>query len=551
MGGTPPHSPPRQSPGCVVIVDDVPDNLQLLTRTLRQHGYQVRAAATALMGLATIQAEPPDLVLLDLMLPDLDGWEVCRRLKESPETADIPIIFLTARNQTRDVVRAFQVGGVDYVSKPFQVEELLARIRTHIRLRRAECERARMERRLHETQKLESLVSLASGVAHDFNNLLTVILGNAELVRMELPLGSPVQDLLKQVESAGQRAAELCRQMLAYSGRSRFRVETLDLNVLVREQADLLRHVLPARGVLGLNLAPSLPPFQGESSQVRQVVTSLVHNACEALPDGIGSVTVSTTLCQASKDMLAAGYLAPDLPAGDYLCLEVRDDGCGMPAETLTRVFDPFFTTKFVGRGLGLAAVLGIVRGHKGSIQAQSAPGQGTCFRVLLPASPIPAALVRPPLPDKETGRQGDKETEVAVSLSPCLLVSLSGSGVPGSILVVDDEEEVRHLTGLLLEQAGYAVLRAAGGREALAYLSRSASAIRLVLLDLTMPEMDGAETFQAIHQAYPELPVILMSGYTEQEATVLFATGLAGFLQKPFQSPTLLAKVRQTLPQV
>ncbi len=503
-------------------MDDIPDNLQLLTRTLRQHGYQVRAAATGGMGLETIQAEPPDLILLDLMLPDLDGCEVCQRLKQLPETADIPVIFLTARNQTQDVIRAFQVGGVDYVSKPFQMEELLARIGTHIRLRRAEVDRARIERRLHEMQKLESLAVLAGGIAHDFNNLLTVILGNAELVRNDLPLNSPAQGLLQQVESAGHRAAELCRQMLAYSGRSRFFLETIDLNTLIREQADLLRHAVPSRGTLRFQLAPTLPPFQGEVSQIRQVLTNLVHNAGEALNEGPGTVTVATSSCQTDKARLATGYLTPDLPEGEYIVLEVSDTGCGMTPEVMARVFDPFFTTKFLGRGLGLAAVLGIVRGHKGSIEVESTSGKGTCFRVLLPASPVPATTFSSH--------------------------NLHKPRQPGAILVVDDESGVRQLTGLLLEQAGYCVILAGGGQGALDRLKQPEQPIRLVLLDLTMPEMDGVETFRLLHQAYPDLPVILMSGFTKQEATVRITSGLAGFLHKPFQSPALLAKVREVL---
>ncbi len=510
--------------GCVVIVDDVPDNLLLLTRTLRQHGYQVRAAATGMMGLETIQAEPPDLVLLDLMLPDLDGCEVCRRLKEQPRSADVPVIFLTAHNQTGDVVRAFQAGGVDYVSKPFQMEELLARIRTQVRLRRAERDRARMEQKLYETQRLESLAILAGGIAHDFNNLLTVILGNAELVRMDLPAESPLVGLVRQVESAGNRAADLCRQMLAYSGRSRFRLEAIDLNVLVRDQAELLRPTLPARADLRLELAPRLPPFQGEASQVRQIVTNLVHNSSEALKEGVGTITLRTSSCQATREMLAEGYLSPDLPEGEYVSLEVADDGCGMTPETMRRVFDPFFTTKFVGRGLGLAAVLGIVRGHKGSIQVQSTPGQGALFRVQFPA--------------QETGVRKPS----FLTPDSCLLTP------KGSILVVDDEEGVRLLISLLLEQAGYSVIPAAGGQEALAQLTQPEQAIRLVLLDLTMPELDGVGTFHAIRQARPDLPVILMSGFCEQEATVRFGSGLAGFLQKPFQGPVLLAKVKQAL---
>jgi len=512
------------TPGCIVIVDDVPDNLQLLMRTLRQHGYKVRAAATGAMGLETIRAEPPDLVLLDLMLPDLDGYEVCQQLKQNPETAKVPVIFLTARSQTSDVVRAFAAGGVDYVSKPFQIEEILARIDTQIRLRRAELDQVQIERRLHETQKLESLAVLAGGIAHDFNNLLTVILGNVELASQELPTDSTIRPLLAQIESASHRAACLCAQMLAYSGRSRFRSETLDLSATVRDVAEVLRHTLPPRAALRLQLEPLLPPVQGDASQIQQVLTNLVLNSGEALPDGSGTITVTTSSCLADKNMLQAGYLAPDLPAGEYVCLEVSDTGSGMTPETLARIFDPFFTTKFVGRGLGLAAVLGIVRGHGGTIQVESTLSAGSRFRVLFPAVPVTSAAskVTPP------ATPGEREQ--------------------GKILVVDDEEMVCRVTTYVLENAGFSVARASGGREALLLL-RSGQAFRLVLLDLTMPEMDGAEVFEEIYRLYPRLPVLLLSGFSEEEATRrITSPGLAGFLQKPYQGSELVARVNAIL---
>jgi two-component system, cell cycle sensor histidine kinase and response regulator CckA len=524
---------PKRPQGCIVIIDDVPDNLQLLTRTLRQHGYQIRAAATGAMGLETIRAELPDLILLDLMLPDMDGYFVCQQLKEQPETAKVPVIFLTARNQTSDIVRAFGAGGVDYVSKPFQMEELLARIDTHLRLRWAELDRAQIERRLHETQKLESLAVLAGGIAHDFNNLLTVIQGNAELAGQHLSAeGFSEQDrgmlspLLEQIESASHRASGLCAQMLAYSGRSRFRLDNLDLSALVRDLADLLRHTIPARASLRLQLDPKLPPLLGDAAQIRQFLTNLVHNAGEALRQGAGVITITTSSRHADKSELAAGYLSPDLPEGEYVRVEIRDDGHGMTPEVVARVFDPFFTTKFVGRGLGLAAVLGIVRGHLGAIQVESTPGVGSCFRVLLPAG---------------------TSTAPVVSTSPANLPA-SERPEQGAVLVVDDEEAVRGVTGRILEHAGFRVLLANSGREALHQL-QSGQAIGLVLLDLTMPEMDGAETFQEIHRLHPDVPVILLSGFSEAEATSrVNSPGLAGFLKKPYQGSELIARVKSVL---
>ena len=249
----------------------------------------------------------------------------------------------------------------------------------------AEEERQRMETRLRETQKLESLGILAGGVAHDFNNLLTVILGNTSLVETDLPEDSHARPLLQQVVSASWRAADLVKQMLAYAGRGQFVVSRVDLNVLIREMRDLLRTSLSRLVRFRLDLAESVPTILADPSQLRQVILNLVSNGAEAIGEQTGEVRLATGVLHAKRDDLARMYLAPELPEGDYVFLEVTDTGCGMDEATREKIFDPFFTTKFLGRGLGLAAVVGIVRSHQGAIQAESQPGQGSTFRVLLP----------------------------------------------------------------------------------------------------------------------------------------------------------------------
>ena len=249
----------------------------------------------------------------------------------------------------------------------------------------AEAERLDLERELLESQKLESLGVLAGGIAHDFNNLLVAIMGNAGLATIELPDDSPIRPYLVEIEEASQRAADLARQMLAYSGKGRVAADGVDLTAVIEELAHRLPVSLPPRVEVVLELSPSLPLTRGDASQVRQIVMNLVLNAGEAIGDATGTITVATAVVNATSRDFAACVLAPELQPGRYIRLDVIDDGCGMDAETMKRIFEPFFTTKFVGRGLGLAAVLGIVRGHRGAMRVESAPGRGTVFRVYLP----------------------------------------------------------------------------------------------------------------------------------------------------------------------
>jgi PAS domain S-box-containing protein len=251
------------------------------------------------------------------------------------------------------------------------------------------------EEQMRNAQKLESLGVLAGGIAHDFNNLLVGVLGNASLALTELPDHSPARQFVKDVETSAQRAAELTRQMLAYSGRGKFVVESLSLSQVVREMTQLLGRVISKRARLSLHLREDLPPIVGDATQVRQVVMNLITNASDALLGEPGLVTARTGTIHADARLLAGTYLNEELPAGEYVYLEVTDSGVGMDAATRARIFEPFFTTKFTGRGLGLAAVLGIVRSHKAAIDVTSEPGCGTTFRVLFPAS---AAIAEVPL---------------------------------------------------------------------------------------------------------------------------------------------------------
>ena len=391
-------------------------------------------------------------------------------------------------------------------------------------LKQAERERRRFEQHLQQVQKLESLGVLAGGIAHDFNNLLVGMLGHAGLALSELPAGSPLCDRLKQIETCALRAAELTNQMLAYSGKGRFVVEPTDLSLVVREMSNLLGTAISKGAQLDLHLAESLPAMSADRTQIRQVVMNLITNASDAIGAGVGTITVTTGTMAATREYLAQAYTSGSSEAGEYVFLEVRDTGCGMDADTQQRIFDPFFTTKFSGRGLGLAAVLGIVRGHRGVVRLESAPGKGTTFRILFPASGGVAAHAQP-------------------AAAPV------GARKQARVLVVDDEPSVRAIAREALTRAGFNVFVAEDGAGAVERLKDEEHSIDAVLMDMTMPGMTGVEAMRAMRQLVPGLPVVLTSGYSEQEAQERCAGDtFTAFIQKPFAPSALVAKINEAV---
>lgn len=391
--------------------------------------------------------------------------------------------------------------------------------------KRAEEERLKFERKLLETQKLESLGVLAGGIAHDFNNLLMTILGNASLALLDLESNTPARQSIAQIELAAQHAADLTRQMLAYAGKAPFIIQTVDLNAVVEEMTPLLQVSIPKSAALRYNLAPELPPVEVDAAQIRQVVMNLVINAAQALGSKNGLISITSGVQFADQAYLSETYLAPNLREGQYVYVEVSDTGSGMDAETRSRIFEPFFTTKPTGHGLGLAAVLGVVRGHNGALKVYSEEGRGSTFKCLLPAAvgTVTGAL---------TGQQSTMKWR--------------GSG---TVLVVDDEASVRAVAARILEHYGFNVLVAADGPDAIEIFREQAERIVCVLLDMTMPQLDGEAVFRTVQQIKPGTRVVLMSGYTEQDVTVQFAgKGLAGFLAKPFTVDELRSKLREVL---
>jgi two-component system cell cycle sensor histidine kinase/response regulator CckA len=390
----------------------------------------------------------------------------------------------------------------------------------------AEEERAKLQAQILHTQKLESLGVLAGGIAHDFNNLLMGVLGNASLAMLEVPEKSAAREYIVQIEKSGRHAAELTKQLLAYSGKGQFVTEPVHLSVLVEDMAQLLRVSISKKVTIRSSLDNRMPCIDADPVQMRQVVMNLITNASEALGDRGGVVHIRTGVAEATRSYLSGAYLAEDLAEGTCVYLEVSDSGCGMDEETKSRIFDPFFSTKFVGRGLGLAAVLGIVRAHGGAIKLYSEPGRGSTFRVIFPAvEAAPRKSSTPPPAKPSSARQSR------------------------TILVVDDEEDVLAVVKSMIESLGHSVLLARNGRECLRIFKKHSRDIALVILDTTMPVMDGEETFRELKKLNPAVPVILSSGFNEVEATRRFVgKGLGGFLQKPYEIVELRKKLKKLL---
>lgn len=386
-------------------------------------------------------------------------------------------------------------------------------------------ERRQTMRAMHRTQKMESLGVLAGGIAHDFNNLLVAMLGQASLAQVHLTPDHPAYPHLHKAVQAADQAAGLTRQLLAYSGGGQFTINALNLNTLIRESIDLLRVALPKQIVLQLVLDDELPLIEADTAQMQQVMMNLIINAAESIGEQPGTILVQTAVYHITdKENNYGRYTNQPLMPGPYVCLHVKDSGSGMTRETLSKIFDPFFSTKFTGRGLGLAAVLGIVRGHQGGLQVLSAPNEGTVFELLFPVS---SATVEAPTV---------KPTEVETAVS-------------GLVLVIDDEAAVREAVSDILELEGINVLTAANGDAGIALYQAQAEAINLVLLDLSMPGKSGHDTFEALKQLDPNVRIMLSSGYSEADATRGFTSPpLVGFLQKPYRLDTFLQRLKKHL---
>ena len=431
---------------------------------------------------------------------------------------------LEAGAASLDEVSLLQPDGScrDYLVQAFPVEDAadpcLGAIALDITARK-EAERSELR---HRTR--ESLCLLAGGISHDFNNLLGAMIGHVELARMEVGDTDPVLARLQAIEDLITRASGLVEQILAYAGRGRYQAQTLDLNRQVEEVARVLRSSLGGRTCLDWEPAPALPPMEGRLAQIQQLIVNLVVNAAEAVNPVNGLIAIRTASRTLGLADLHRDFPGQALQPGPHVILEVADNGQGMRADLKDRIFEPFFTTKSGGRGLGLSAVQGIVRSHGGGIQVVSQKDRGTTFRLAFPA----AAGAVPALPGAAPGE------------------AFRGTG---TVLVVDDEQALREVAVEALQGMGFETLEAANGLEALQAFHAHPEGIRLVVMNLTMPRMDGEQAFHELRRAGLKAPVILSSGFDEEEALRRFqGRGLAGFLQRPYRYPSLVAVVRAAL---
>ncbi len=651
------HNEVLQMP--ILVVDDVHDNRELLEELLLGEGYkEILSASSGAEALEILETRPDvGLVLLDLMMPGMDGYEVCQRISENAQTSHIPIIVVTGGALRRDeaLLKSFERGAMDFLPKPVNEVELFGRVKSALLLCRERVEnrektaallesqqryelavngvndgiwdlnleadqvyyspqwkrilgyedqelpnmmsvwentvhsedhprvmaaiqdhwqkrtpyyasehrlrtksgeykwvfsrgraiwdrngkvvrmagsttditqRKSLENQLRQSQQLESIGRLAAGVAHDFNNLLTAILGHATFMQLQLPQNSVLHPCLENIQKASLRAADLCKQMLAYAGQGSFSIEQTDANDLIHDTVDLLKVSISKKASLAIDLHPDALLIKVDIAQIRQVVMNLVLNAAEAIGDRSGHIQVRTRVASPSAADLKEAVLATAEVRSRYVRIEVTDTGCGMDQETIDRIFEPFFSTKFAGRGLGLSAVLGILKAHDGLLRVTSQVGGGTSFQVFIPLMEEPEVAPAKPAPSTPERWRGS-----------------------GTVLVVDDEEGVRMSTKHLLQELGFDVLLARDGDEAVETFRDRKGDIAAVILDLTMPGLSGEEVFTEIRQLRPDTPVLLSSGYDARNAAGRAAMqGLNGFLQKPFEFAELSNKLRTCL---
>lgn len=394
-----------------------------------------------------------------------------------------------------------------------------------------EAEHLDLERRLLHTQKLESLGVLAGGIAHDFNNLLSAIMGNLELAQAGHESANTCARYISNAMHASKKAADLTRQMLAYSGKGSFRKEELNLSRIVDENISIFRSSVPRTITLELDLASSPDPIIADSGQIQQVVMNLITNAAEAIGTRPGTLRISTGMQFYSEEQLRENRIEELPPPGLFVYLEISDTGCGMSRDTQQRLFDPFFTTKFTGRGLGMSALLGIVKGHHGAIFVHSELEKGSTFRILFPAAESERSEKAPDARPEPYPRSGS--------------VSIDGR----KILVIDDEQMVLEMCSNMLMRYGFSVLTAEDGPAGIELFKANSESVDCIILDLSMPRMDGLETFRHLRAVRPDVKVILSSGYSAQSATEPFkGLGLSGFVSKPYTIDTLRDEVERVL---
>ena len=560
----------------ILAIDDNQDNLISL-KALINEAFPEAILLMALNGTTGFDlavTENPAVILLDIVMPDMDGFEVCRNLKADEGLRDIPVVFVTSlKGDKESRIQALECGAEAFLAKPIDEIELTAQIRAMLKIRtsnlekcneksrlaalvaeqtyelkrthtatlnlledlkneiearniseterkRSESEKHILEQQFQQAQKLESLGVLAGGIAHDFNNILTVIICNCSLLRKR---PQRAEELVQEIEIAAQRAADLCRQMLIYAGKAQPVPTKFNMAALVEEMIRMLKATISQNVVIKLLPSTDIPSIKADASQIRQIVMNLIINAAEAIGTAQGEICVSLEKVAITEEQPNNDHLDNVITPGWYVCLKVTDNGCGMDEETGRRIFEPFYTTKFTGRGLGMSAVLGIIKAHNGALQLLSQPGQGTTFKVYLPSQ----------------SRESTEEESFKLTDS----APWQGSG---TVLLAEDVPQLMMVAAMLLKALGFSVIEAVNGKEALELYQKNAEYITLVLTDIGMPVMDGYELFRELKKLNPELPIIISSGFEDADTTTQIPReDMAGMLSKPYNFDQLREVVK------
>lgn len=525
----------QEESSLILIVDDTPHNLQVAGEILGRQGYGIALAQGGGEALAFVEKNKPDLILLDIMMPEIDGFRVCQTLKENVETRSIPVIFLTARAQVEDIVKGFELGGADYLVKPFNDRELVARVRSHLELVRLQEILRNKNRKLVEEirlrkQREKDFVGFEHGaymgvmvgnIAHEFNNLLQVILGYGELVAERLQEDPELSTLQSSVLDAGRKASKFVGQLMNFAERKNQRkVETIEMSSYLEDRMSLFRSIFPEYVSLDL-LLPDYPVYvNADGGELALVLTNLFMNSNRAVKEG-GKIQVRLEKMDVTESFLHVHSLDS---GREFVRISVQDNGKGMSENLIEDVFDPFFSFhKENSIGMGLSVVKAIIKKLNGVIEIESNRDTGTCFVFYLPSAQTVAD-------SRKTNNNG--------------LATLTGSGE--LILLAEDELHVINFEKRILEKAGYRVITAGDGEEAVQLFKDNAAEISLVLMDIGLPKKSGIQVGREIGEISPETPVVYCTAYNDRRFEEM--ADIAVIIQKPFERDEILHLIKKSI---
>ncbi len=509
----------------VLLIDDNPGDVKLIQHTLSAQNrleFLIESGERLNTGIQMLRNKQYHLLLLDLSLPDSQGLETFSRVK--PLARDLPIIVLTGLNDEEIAIQAVRKGAQDYIVKDDMNTGLLVRAICYaIERSKAEEKRRWLEMKMLYAQKLESLNVLSEGVARNFSSLMTAIIGNSELAQEKVPEVTPGYANIQKITRSATQAAELINQMLAYAGKGRFIVETLNISKLVEETKPMIETNIPNRILIEYELNHEIPLIKADVPQIQQMIINLITNSVEAIGTQSGNITLRVFGVRADARWLHDSFFTGEIAPGTYTCLQISDTGQGISPENRARIFDPFFTTKFTSRGLGLAAVHGIIRGHNGAVRVTSQVGKGTKIVILLPAIKKRLQPASEEVPCYETAKQ-----------SP-------------TIIMVEELEELSQIAKIRLEQAGFNVLMVDTNKHALQILQRKEKNVQMAIVDLPRPEEGILDTLTLFREHVPHLKLIITSGYDENNCPIdQTLLPIDGMVKKPYRFEVLIEKINE-----